>query len=134
MRHPPPRRSAGVQAGASGNWGATMEQHPERGIVALVILNLALQLFDGVATYVGMRSGFHEANPLLAWAFGHLGTAPALLLFKLHACACLLLLWRLRGSRMAVPALGVSALVYAVCSFAPWTAALASAHIAYMAS
>lgn len=111
-----------------------MQPHPERGILALVILNLALQLFDGVATYVGMRSGFHEANPLLAWAFGHMGTATALLLFKLHACACLLLLWRLRGSGLAVPALGVSAVVYAVCSFAPWTAALASVHIAYMMS
>jgi len=111
-----------------------MQQHNERDILALVFLNLALQLFDGVATYVGVRSGFHEANPLVAWAFGHVGTAPALFLFKLHACACLLLLWRLRGSRLAVPALGVSAVVYALCSFAPWTAALASAHIAYMAS
>jgi hypothetical protein len=33
-----------------------------------------------------------------------------------------------------VPALGLSAVVYAVCSFAPWTAALASVHIAYPAS
>ena len=112
-----------------------MQQHPERGmILALVFLNLALQLFDGVATYVGIRSGFHEANPLLARAFEHMGPAPALLLFKLHACACLLLLWRFRGSRLAVPALGVSAVVYAVCSFAPWTAVLTAAHMAYMAS
>src|SRR5262245_14172800 len=111
-----------------------MPQHPERGILALVYLNIALQLFDGVATYVGIRSGFHEANPLLARAFEHVGPATALLFFKLHACACLLVLWRLRGSRLAAPALGVSALVYAVCSFAPWTAALAAVHIAYMAS
>src|SRR5262245_61484473 len=109
-------------------------QHPERGFVALLILNVALQVFDGVATYVGMRSGFHEANPLLAWSFEQLGTAPALFLFKLHACACLLLLWRLRGSRLAAPALGVSAVVYTICSFGPWTAALASAHIAYIVS
>lgn len=111
-----------------------MQQYPERGILALVFVNVALQVFDGVATYVGLNSGFHEANPLLAWSFGHLGTAPALLLFKLHACLCLLALWRLRTSHLAVPALGVSAVVYAVCSFAPWTAALASVHIAYMAS
>jgi uncharacterized membrane protein len=111
-----------------------MVQHPERGITALVVLNLALQLFDGVATYIGVNAGFREANPLLAWSFGIVGTGTALLLFKLHACACLLLLWRFRGSSLAIPALGVSAVVYAVCSFAPWTAALASAHIAYMAS
>ena len=111
-----------------------MWQHHERDIRALVFLNVALQLFDGVATYVEVHTGFHEANPLLAWAFGHMGTTTALLLFKFHACACVLLLWQLRGSRLAVPALGVSAVVYAICSFAPWTAALASAHIAYMAS
>jgi len=111
-----------------------MQPYPERGILALVVLNLALQLFDGVATYIGMQAGFREANPLLDWAFRQIGTGSALLLFKLHACACLLLLWRLRGSRLAVPALGMSAVIYAVCSFAPWTAALASAHIAYMAS
>jgi len=111
-----------------------MQQYQERGILALVFVNLALQVFDGIATYVGIRSGFHEANPLLAWSFGYLGTAPALFVFKLHACLCLLALWRLRGSRLAVPALGVSAVVYAVCSFAPWTAALAAVHIAYPAS
>lgn len=111
-----------------------MQQHPERGILVLVVLNLALQLFDGVATYVGLQVGFREANPLLDWAFGQIGTGTALLLFKLHACACLLLLWHLRGSRLAVPALGMTAIIYAVCSFAPWTAALASVHIAYIAS
>jgi hypothetical protein len=111
-----------------------MQPHPERGILALVVLNLALQLFDGVATYVGMQAGFREANPLLDWAFARVGTGTALLLFKLHACACLLLLWRLRGCRLAVPALGMSALIYVVCSLAPWTAALAYVHIPYMAS
>jgi len=111
-----------------------MQPHRERTMVALVVLNLVLQLFDGVATYVGMHAGFREANPLLNWAFGHIGTGTALLLFKLQACACLLLLWRLRGSSLAVPALGMSAVIYAVCSFAPWTAALASTHIAYIAS
>jgi len=111
-----------------------MQPQPERGILALLFVNIALQVFDGVATYVGLNSGFHEANPILAWSFGHLGTAPALVLFKLHACLCLMVLWRLRGSRLAVPALGLSAVVYAVFSFAPWTAALASVHIAYPAS
>jgi uncharacterized membrane protein len=96
----------------------------ERAVGALVLMNLALQLFDGVATYVGVHSGFSEGNPLLGWAFGHLGAASALCLFKLEACACVLILWRMRWSRLAAPALALSAVVYALCSFGPWTAAL----------
>lgn len=96
----------------------------ERAVRALVLMNLALQLFDGIATYVGVHAGFNEGNPLLAWSFGHLGAASALCLFKLEACACVMVLWRMRWSRLAAPALAVSAAVYAVCSFGPWTAAL----------
>jgi uncharacterized membrane protein len=101
----------------------------DRAIRALVGVNLALQLYDGLATYVGLNAGFAEANPLLQWAFGHVGPASALLLFKLQACACLLLLWRVRASRLTVPALALCAAIYTVCSLAPWTAALASLHI-----
>jgi uncharacterized membrane protein len=96
----------------------------ERAVGALVLMNLVLQVFDGVATYVGLHAGFSEGNPLLGWAFAHLGPASALCLFKLEACACVLILWRLRGSRLAAPALVLSAAVYALCSFGPWTAAL----------
>jgi uncharacterized membrane protein len=112
-----------------------MPSHAERGVLALVLLNVGLQVYDGVATYVGLHVGFAEGNPLLAWAFGHVGTGSALFLFKLQACACVLLLWRLRGHRLATPALALSAAVYVLCSFAPWTAALAVAHLElYMAS
>ena len=107
---------------------------PERGMFALVGLNLALQVFDGVATYVGIHAGMAEGNPLLVWALDQLGPASALLLFKLQACACLLLLWRVRRNRLAAPALVFSAAVYTVCSFAPWAAALASIHLEYWAS
>jgi len=96
----------------------------ERAIGALVILNLALQLFDGFATYVGIHAGFGEGNPILDWAFGRFGPASTLCLFKLEACVCVLILWRLRRSWLAIPALAVSAAVYAAWSFAPWTVAL----------
>jgi len=99
-----------------------------RGTLALVVVNLALQLFDGVATYVGLSTGVTEGNPLLAWTLGRIGPTPALCLFKFQACACLLLLWRLRTHRFAVPALAFSAAVYIVCSLAPWAATLASIH------
>jgi hypothetical protein len=104
-----------------------MQPMPERGILALVLLNFGLQVFDGVATYVGLHAGFGEGNPVLAWALTQMGTGSALFLFKLQACACLALLWRVRGNRLVAPALVFSAVVYAVCSLAPWTAALALA-------
>lgn len=110
-----------------------MQSVDERGIRALVLTNLALQLFDGVATYAGLRAGFGEGNPLLAWALGQLGTGSALVLLKLQACACLLLLWRVRASRLVGPALAFCAAVYLTCSVAPWTAALAAVHL-YSAS
>ena len=37
----------------------------QRVVAALVLTNLALQLFDGIATYVGVHAGFNEGNPLL---------------------------------------------------------------------
>jgi hypothetical protein len=114
--------------------GATNRPIPERGVLALVFLNVVLQVFDGVATYVGLHAGVGEGNPLLAWALRQIGPASALLLFKLHACACVLLLWRVRRNRLAVPALALSAAVYVVCSLAPWAAALAELHLEYWAS
>lgn len=112
-----------------------MSSTAERGLLALVCVNLALQLFDGVATYVGLQAGVHEGNPLVAWALGQLGPASALFLFKLQACASLLLLWRLRAHRLAVPALVLSAAVYITCSLAPWTVTLARIHLdSYIAS
>jgi hypothetical protein len=106
----------------------------ERGMLALVGVNLALQVFDGVATYVGLHAGMAEGNPLLAWALGQLGPASALCLFKLQACACLLLLWCVRRHRLVAPALVVSAAVYVVCSLAPWAVVLATLHRAYWTS
>lgn len=106
-----------------------MNRFRERAILALVLVNLALQLFDGAATYAGLHAGFDEGNPLLLWAFDRLGTLEALCLFKLQACVCVLVLWHLRANRLAAPALVLSAAVYAACSLAPWTAALASIHL-----
>jgi len=106
----------------------------ERGMLALVCLNFALQVFDGVATYVGVHAGMPEGNPLLAWALAHVGPGFGLFLFKLQACACLLVLWRERRSWLTAPALVFSAAVYAVCSLAPWAAALATLHLEYWTS
>ena len=105
-----------------------------QSIAALVLLNLALQIFDAVATYWGLGTGFGEGNPLLAGAIGRWGVLPALLMFKLEACGCLLAIWTLRRSRLAGPALMFSATTYAACSVAPWAAALSFHLASYIAS
>jgi len=106
-----------------------MSVHAGRGMLALVLVNLVLQVIDGAATYVGLHAGFAEGNPLLGWTLARLGPASALCLFKLEACACVLLLWRLRANRLAAPALALSAAAYVACSVAPWAAALAALHL-----
>ena len=103
-----------------------MNRFRERAIFALVVLNLALQFFDGAATWAGLHAGFAEGNPLLLWGFARFGAIQTLCLFKLQACLCVLVLWTLRSNRLAAPALVLSAAVYAACSLAPWTVALAS--------
>jgi hypothetical protein len=99
----------------------------ERMLLVLLFVNFWLQIFDGLATYVGVVSGYGEGNPLVAASFAHLGVGPALCLAKASACACLLLIWQLRSrSRFAVPALGATALAYVAASVAPWSFALAA--------
>ena len=70
----------------------------------LFVLNVALQLFDGVATWCGVAH-WPEGNPLVRAAMGVLGTQQALLLYKAQACACLLLLRRSAAPMLAVPVL-----------------------------
>jgi hypothetical protein len=101
----------------------------ERGTVLLVVINLTLQLFDGVATYVGLHAGFAEGNPVLGWVLRQMGPEAGLCLMKLQACACLLFLWHARQNRLVAPALALSAAVYVAGSLAPWAAALASLHL-----
>jgi hypothetical protein len=106
-----------------------MESRAERALFALFLLNVALQVFDGVATYVGLGLGFDEGNPLLGQMMSATGPAAALLLTKLYACGCLVGVWRARRARLALPALALTAAVYATCSLAPWSAALAQAQL-----
>jgi hypothetical protein len=92
----------------------------------LFLLNIALQLFDGVATYAGMQMGVREANQLLCNAFAVLGVGPGLLLFKAFACGMLLLLYRNTGEEIGRPALTLLAVVYCACSLVPWSVKLIS--------
>lgn len=107
-----------------------MSTDRERGLIALMVLNLMLQLFDGVATYAGVTAGYGEGNPLVAWAIELLGPAAALSLVKVQACGWLLLLWALRRrSALAAPALAATATSYLALSFGPWSALLVPLYV-----
>lgn len=98
----------------------------ELHLYRLLLLNLALQLFDGVATYQGLRMGFREANPILVTAFGLIGVGPALLLFKAKACGLLVLLHRAAPRHVGVVVMRALAAVYCVFSLGPWLGKFAS--------
>lgn len=96
---------------------------PERRrIYDLFVLNIALQLFDAVATYQGIRIGWHEGNPILVTAFEVFGVIPALMLFKAKACGLLFLLSRYRQHAVVIPVLSLLAGIYCVLSLGPWLA------------
>jgi hypothetical protein len=93
----------------------------ERTVYDLFVLNIALQIFDGVATYQGLRVGWREANPILVAAFAHFGVGPALLLFKANACGLLFLLNRHRSHALVGPALALLATLHVLLSLVPWS-------------
>ena len=89
-------------------------------IPLLFLLNLALQVWDGLATYYGVALRFHEGNPLIRAAIEHVGVGYALLSVKGLACGFLLVLRVCRHSVLSVGGLLLTAVSYFVCSFLPW--------------
>ena len=93
---------------------------PQSAITAiLVILNIALQLFDGIATYACWEH-CGEGNPLLRAGFEVWGAGPTLFLSKL--VASLLLLFLLRASHRMIVKIGLSLTLAAYTAFSviPW--------------
>jgi uncharacterized membrane protein len=88
----------------------------------LLMLNLVLQAFDGIATYIGLQVGFQEANPLLVASFGVMGIGSALLFFKIKAAALLVVVYRLAPPRIGATVLRFLAAVYCCLSLGPWLA------------
>ena len=92
----------------------------------LFLLNLALQVFDGVATYQGLQHHWAEGNPLLLSSMPYLGVGTTLLLFKAKACGFLVVLRRLGNRAFVYESLVVLATIYGFFSFIPWLARLVS--------
>ena len=95
-----------------------------RVVHTLFLLNLGLQLFDGLSTYQGVQLGWQESNPLLQALMMHWGVGWALLGVKSAACALLLLLRCLGTNRLIARALTLTAAYYFTLSFLPWMSLL----------
>jgi len=92
----------------------------------LFLLNICLQIFDGIATYEGVRLHWSEGNPLLLNLMPYLGLGTTLLLFKAKACGFLLVLRRLDARPLVCESMAVLAAVYTFFSFIPWMTRLLS--------
>jgi len=90
----------------------------------VLILFAAIQVVDGVMTAAGAAQygSSIEANPLLAFLFGVVGTASTLVSVKLFAIGCATLLHVLSKHR----ALAILTVVYVVAALVPWTFVLTS--------
>jgi Domain of unknown function (DUF5658) len=78
------------------------------------LLNLLLQVFDGLLTYHVVSAGVPEANPLVNNAISAWGIFWGLLYWKTLACVLLLLIFALRHRRRAltIKAFTLTAVVY----------------------
>ena len=64
------------------------KEHLSPSVVhTLFLVNVGLQLFDGLSTYHGLQLGWQEGNPLVHALMVHWGTGWALLGAKSAACA-----------------------------------------------
>ena len=108
-----------------------MSNDRERALCALLFLNISLQIFDGVATWLGVRAGYPEGNPFVAYAIDALGPTAGLWFVKAQACGWLALVWALRRrSVLAAPALAIAATIYLALSVGPWSAVLGPVYLA----
>jgi hypothetical protein len=89
----------------------------------LLVVNILLQVFDGIATYHGLRLGIREGNSLLADAFQYWGIGLSLLTFKAFACGALIFVYARATTTVARQALSGIAVFYCVGSLVPWTVA-----------
>jgi membrane protein implicated in regulation of membrane protease activity len=68
-----------------------------RGMVAIAVLVLgACQIGDGITTWIGLRAGAIEGNPVASWFFASIGVLATILLFKSLGLFIASKLWKIR--------------------------------------
>ena len=89
-------------------------------LVFLVVMNLLLQVFDGVATYIGWQE-HGEMNPILSAGFLHFGPGTTLVVAKLIAILFVFVLAATPRRSLAMIGLGITFTAYTALSFVPWS-------------
>jgi Domain of unknown function (DUF5658) len=87
----------------------------------LLALNLALQGWDGVATYYGLSLGIPEGNLLLRTCIEYWGVGVTLVGAKSAACVCLFTLYKVAYLSLSQWGLVLTAVSYVVGSVLPWS-------------
>ena len=90
----------------------------------LLLLNLGLQIWDGLATYLGVQLGVPEGNPLLRGWMGGWGVGWAVVGAKIASCGLLVFLHSLGDLFMSRVAMTFTAGLYFSLSFVPWVLVL----------
>jgi hypothetical protein len=78
----------------------------------LLIANLLLQLFDGLASYQIISAGVPEENPLVASFIANWGVVGGLLYSKFLGCALVVLVFMLRHKVELAVTQGLTILAY----------------------
>ena len=94
---------------------------PPSWVSLLVVMNLALQVWDGLATYYGLSQGMQEGNPLLRSCMEYWGVGVTLVGAKSVACVFLIYLREVASLSVSQWGLVVAAGSYVVVSVLPWS-------------
>ena len=78
----------------------------------LLIVNLLLQLVDGLASYHIISAGVPEENPIVASAIANWGVSGGLLYSKALGCALVILIFLLRHKVEVIATQGLTVLAY----------------------
>jgi len=89
-------------------------------ISLLVVMNLSLQVWDGLATYYGLALGVQEGNPLLRSCMEYWGVGVTLVGAKSAACVFVFSLYKVPYLSLSQWGLVLAAVSYVVGTFLPW--------------
>ena len=78
----------------------------------LLVVNLLLQVFDGLASYHIISAGVPEENPIVASAIANWGVLGGLLYSKALGCVLVVLIFLLRHKVEVVATQGLTVLAY----------------------
>jgi hypothetical protein len=93
---------------------------PSSWILLLMVMNLALQVWDGLATYYGLSQGVQEGNPLLRSCMEYWGVGVTLVGAKSAACVFVFSLYKVPYLSLSQWGLVLAAVSYVVGTFLPW--------------